>query len=76
MRTDNDEPEYGYLRQIGDALYLIPEDEIGEHDELKNAAMSAEWLSDEWRALSEKYVELYADYRLEGELYDLRVLLE
>lgn len=69
--------EYGYLRQDEDGEHLlIPADEIDEYDKLDQDILESEWMSARWCTLVDKQNRLYRDYRVEGDLYSLRVLLE
>lgn len=78
MRNNNDGPEYGYMRQTADGEWMvIPSDEVDEHDELEREILESEWMSERWCVLTNKYDKLYyQEYRVEGGIYDLKVVIE
>jgi hypothetical protein len=67
----------GKLRQDDSShWYLIPSEFIQEHDQLAQDIDRAKEESGEWYNLIDEYDCKYSQYRLDGGLYDVNVLVE
>ncbi len=68
--------KYGYLRQDEDSHnYLIPEDEIEAFDKLMAEISKTGDHTDEWYDKIDEFNDRYQDYRVEGGLSSLKVVM-
>lgn len=67
---------FGRLRSDGDHNYVIPLDKLSGFDELSEQIKDLEERSDEWYDLTDEFDERYRPHRVEGDLYDMDIVLK
>jgi len=67
----------GKLRQDDSShWYVIPEELVEEYEKISMDIDKAKDHSDEWYDLIDRYDSNYGQYRLDGGIYDLKVIIE
>ena len=67
----------GYYRKDGAGNeYIIPEEIIEEFEEDKNRIHEIEYFTDEWYGVLDNFSAKYDQYIVEGELYNMKIIME
>lgn len=68
--------KFGYLRENDDYKFVIPEGKLKEFEGALGLIETCEEESGDWRDACSDFDNEFADFRIEGELYDMKILME
>jgi hypothetical protein len=68
--------KFGYLRHSGNDNFVIPCDMIKEFDSMCEKVDKIGEYTDEWYDVIDEFENIYGKFRVEGDLYSMRIVME